>query len=152
MSKANKATGYQYLVKEIEDALLPPPDETLIIEDGHALFYCMKEVPGNFCQISNKVFDSMPKTSDVIFSTDMYKENSIKENECQRRECWEKLLIKGGHTKQPADWKLFLTNSDNKKPFIRVISNVWSSNSFAAKLKGREVIIVYEGIAHHRSF
>ena len=77
--KTNKATGYQYLVKEIEDAPLPPSDETLIIEDGNALLYCMKDVPGNCCQI-HKIFDSMPKTSDVIFSTHMYKENSIKEN------------------------------------------------------------------------
>ena len=40
----------------------------------------------------------------------------------------EKLLIKGEMTKKPKDWKVFLSNDDNKKQLIQVILNTWSSD------------------------
>ena len=73
-----KAKGFHHMVKEVNDATIPPPDVTLVIVDGNAMFYCMREIPSNFKEISHKVFDIMPKLSDILFSTDMYKENSIK--------------------------------------------------------------------------
>lgn len=57
----------------------------------------------------------MEKTSDALFSTDMYEPNSIKGMECQRRGGGEKLIVQGKFTKKPADWKVFLSNDDNKK-------------------------------------
>ena len=51
----------------------------------------------------------------VIFSTDMYKEDSVKSMERNRRGSSEKLLLQVENKKKPADWKNFLTNEDNKK-------------------------------------
>ena len=44
----------------------------------------------------------------AIFSTDMYRDNSVKAMERRRRGCGEKLIIKGELTRKPIDWKVFL--------------------------------------------
>ncbi len=142
-----KAKGFHYLTKEVNDATIPPPDVTVLIVDGNALFYCMRELPNNFKEICYKVFDTLPKSSDIIFSTDMYNENSIKALERQRRGCSNKLIIRGELTKKPVDWKVFLTNDENKKQFVQVILKVWSTNEFAPQLKTRNVIAISEGHA-----
>ena len=80
-----KAIGFEHVTKEVNDAPLPPPDVTLIVVDGNALFYCLRELPNNFKEISYKVFDIMPKSSDIIFSTDMYRKH-IKALEREREE------------------------------------------------------------------
>jgi hypothetical protein len=143
-AKTDKSKGYHFLIKDLEDEASPPPETTLVIEDGNAMFYYMQQVPSNFRKISTKVFDMMPKNSDVVFSTDMYLENSIKSNERQRRGSSDKLIIKGDSTKRPADWKLFLANEENKQQFIQVMCNVWSSNAFASKMHNRNIIFICE--------
>ena len=50
----------------------------------------MTDIPGNFRQICRKIFNSMLKNGDAVFSTDMYKENSIKSMERRRRGISEK--------------------------------------------------------------
>ena len=148
LAKTDKAKGYHHLTKDIEDAVVLQGERTLVIEDGNASFYYMKELPDNFNQISHKVFDIMSKNPDVIFSTDMYKDDSVKAMERKRRGCAEKLIIKGENTKKPADWKEFLTNDQNKKQFIEILLTVWSSDRFADKLKGRSVTLICEGRAY----
>ena len=148
LAKTDKAKGYHHLTKDIEDAVVLQGEKTLVIEDGNASFYYMKELPDNFNQISHKVFDIMSKNPDVIFSTDMYKDDSVKAMERKRRGCAEKLIIKGENTKKPADWKKFLTNDQNKKQFIEILLTVWSSDRFADKLKGRSVTLICEGRAY----
>ena len=78
LAKTDKSKGMKYLIYGIDLANPPTQDKgLLIIEDGIALFHTMKEVPGKFKHISEKLFNMMPQKVDVIFSTDMYKENSI---------------------------------------------------------------------------
>ena len=43
-SKTNKAKGLQFLIRDIENDVLPPYDKTLTIEDGNALFHYMHEL------------------------------------------------------------------------------------------------------------
>ena len=50
---------------------MPSSETSLIIEDGNAVFHYLKEVPGNFKQICHKILDMLPKSTDVVFSTDM---------------------------------------------------------------------------------
>ena len=77
--KTNKAKGFEFLTKGIEDADIPPDGDTINIKDGNATFYSMKEVPATFRLISEKIFDvSTARKSSVLFSTDMYQENSVK--------------------------------------------------------------------------
>ena len=57
----------------------------------------------------------MPNIPRIHFSTDMYKEFSIKSMERSRRGNSDALIIKGGNTKVPQDFKGFLSNDENKK-------------------------------------
>jgi hypothetical protein len=52
----------------------------------------------NFRDICARLFDMVVRKSDIIFSTDMYLENSIKSMERKRRGCSEKLIL-------PCQWR-----------------------------------------------
>ena len=64
-----------------------------------------------------------------------------------RRGTSNKLLVGGPKTKKPVDWKEFLKNSDNKKWFIEILLEVWSSNQFASKFEDKEVTLIRDGRA-----
>ena len=78
----------------------------------------------------------------------MYKNDSIKAMERQRRGTSDKIILSGEATKRPVDWAAFLSNDDNKSQFIKLLLQVWSSDNQATKFKGRKVIIVCEGKAY----
>ena len=89
------------------------------------------------------------RKSDIIFSTDMYLENSIKSMERKRRCCSEKLIVTGEITKKPPVWKTFLANEENTEQLIELLCRVWSTDNFAPKLLGKNVIPVSDGHAFH---
>ena len=148
LDKTDKSKGIQRLIKDQEDSPLPNHDERLVIQDGNAVFHCMKDIPSNFNKICAKVFDIMPHAGDVVFSTDSYNPNSIKSMERLRRGCGERLIIKGENTKRPVDWKSFLNNDTNKQQFIKLLTHLWSQDSYAPKLQGRKVVIINDGSAN----
>lgn len=96
------------------------------------------------------LFDSITTSGcgDIIFSTDQYRPESIKSMERKHRGCGEKLIIGGGATKRPTEWKQFLTNEENKVQFIRLILKQWSGDKYASKLQGRKVIFICEECAY----
>ena len=109
----------KYLLYQTDSLNVALQDKAvLLIEDGNALFHSIKEIPGNFKQISEKLFNMTSQEVDVIFSTEMYKEDSVKSMDRKRRGSSEKLLLQGENTKRPADWKAVLTNEDNKKQLV----------------------------------
>ena len=145
LSKTDKSKGLKYLIEGADVANPPVPNaDVLVIEDGNALFHSMKEIPGSFKLISQKLFNMMPKKVDVIFSTDMYKADSVKSMERTRRGHGDKLLIQGENTKKPADWKSFLANSENKTQLVQVMSKAWNNDAYAKQLQGRRVVLVSE--------
>jgi hypothetical protein len=137
------------LTKDVEDVPSPPDDKTLVIEDGNAAFYYLKDLPPNIRDICARLFDMVVRKSDIIFSTNMYLENSIKSMERKRRGCSEKLIVTIENTKKPSDWKTFLANEENKKQLIELLCRVWSTDNFAAKLLGKNVITVSDRHAFH---
>ena len=145
--KTDKSSSFHLLTKGIQDAVSPPEANTLTIIDGNALFHAMVQVPLTFRDICIKVLDMLPKKTDVIFSTDMYKEGSIKAMERKRRGTGEKIILAGEATKRPGDWATFLSNDENKTQFIKLLLQVWSSDSQAAKLQDRSVVLICEGKA-----
>ena len=74
--------------------------------------------------------------TNVIFSTDMYKEDSVKAMEQGRRGEGEKCIIKGENTKRPREWKEFLTNEENKIQLISLLRKVLGKDAYAKSLKG----------------
>ena len=112
------------------------------------MVHSIKEIPGDFKQISEKIFNMTSQKVDVIFSTDMYKEDSVRSMERNRRGSSEKLLLQGENTKKPADWKAFLTNEDNRKQLVQVLLNTLDNDAYENKLRGRKVVLICEGDAH----
>jgi hypothetical protein len=137
------------LTKDVEDVPPSPDDKTLVIENGNAAFYYLKDLPPNFRDICARLFDMVVRKSDIIFSTDMYLENSIKSMERKRRGCSEKLIVTGENTITAPDWKIFLGNEENKKQLIELLCRVWSTDNVAPKLLGKNVITVSDGHAFH---
>ncbi|KAH3799678.1 hypothetical protein DPMN_153290 [Dreissena polymorpha] len=48
----------------------------------------------------------------------------------------EKLLVKGENTKNPEDWKNFLTNDENKQQLVKITCKSWESYEYANKQDG----------------
>ena len=66
-----------YLLKNQLSPEKPDENFTLVIEDGNALFYALKNIPRNFKEICLKLFGKVSsKTCDMILSTDMYHPDS----------------------------------------------------------------------------
>lgn len=57
-------------------------------------------------------------------------------------------MLKGEATKKPRDWKVFLSNEENKVQLIKLLLKVWSSDQYASKLKGRKFIFICETKAY----
>ncbi|KAG1677778.1 Polycystic kidney disease protein 1-like 2 [Nymphon striatum] len=77
--------------------------------------------------------------SKVVFSTDMYKDDSIKSMERRSRGCGEKRIIQGENTRRPENWKEFLSNDDNKQQLIALLLKIWSSPECSRKLQKRKL-------------
>ena len=90
----------------------------------------------------------MVHTGDIIFSTDQYLPDSIKSLERPCRGCGEKLLLGGGSTKRPTEWKLFLSNGENKLQVVKLLLKLWSGNEYSSKLRRSKVIVICEGVVH----
>jgi hypothetical protein len=149
LNKTDKSKGYHFLTKDVEDVSPPPDDKTLVIEDGNVACYYLKDLPPNFRDICVRLFDMVVRKSDIIFSTYMYLENSIKSMERKRRGYSEKLIVTGENMKKAPDWKTFLVNEENKKQLIELLCRIWSTDNFAPKLLGKNVITVSDGHAFH---
>ena len=139
LAKTNKAKSMQYLTKDLKDCVAPPPQDTLVIVDGNAVFHSLTEIPESFQGICEKTYKMIPKTSDVIFSMDSYYKESVKEQERRRRGVGDVFLVKGPNMKRPFDWKLFLSNGENKEVLGEILLKVWSNDNFAPNLHNRHV-------------
>ena len=151
LNKTDTSKGMQNLLKDCEDAkVLSSPSETLVIEDGNAVFHRLHELPGTFSGIARKILEEsvLKSKSPCVFSTDMYHKNSVKAMERQRRGAGERLIVSSGHMKRPKDWKDFLSNDDNKVQLVKILLDTWSGPSSAPVLRGREVILICEGRAY----
>ena len=142
--KTEKAKGMNHLTDGHHPPHIPSAETTLVVEDGNALFHCLKDLPKNFKGICEKILDMVSSKSQVIFSTDMYKENSIKSMERKRRGEGEKLIVRGSSTKKPRDWKMFLSNDENKQQLISLLSETWRDDTLAPKIAQKPGVIIID--------
>ena len=68
-------TSYDALISKGTSSNAPDHEdtETLVIEDGNALFHSLVSVSETFNMISKCILQRLPKNSNVLFSTDLYK-------------------------------------------------------------------------------
>lgn len=67
----------------------------------------------------------------------------------KRRVCGEKLIVWGGKTTRPKNWKSFLLNDENKEQLIQVMLDTWSSDTFSPILHGHDMTLICQGKAYH---
>ncbi|PIK40913.1 hypothetical protein BSL78_22227 [Apostichopus japonicus] len=131
LAKTNKSTGMNYTTKNIfSEDVLNAPDEVMYVEDGNALFYCIK-TQKTFADISRASFSmaTSGKRDNVIFSTDSYEPQSIKCQERLRRSAGERRIIKGSSTRCPESWSSFLENDNNKVLLIDLLQKCWTEST-----------------------
>ena len=99
--------------------------------------------------ISERTFKSLPAAVETVFSTDTYIDRlySPKSAERDRRGCGEHFIVSGLNVHRPADWKGFLTNDENKKAFIHLLLDHWSSHDMMENIIRRPVIFIEAGQA-----
>ena len=96
-----------------------------------------------------KVLDQMVAKKNFIFSTDSYQPDSIKAQERIRRGCSEKLILQGMSPTKPADFKVFLSNEQNKLQLCQMLLKVWRDKQAVSRLEKCDTsILVVEGKAY----
>jgi hypothetical protein len=142
-NKTDKAAMLHFLVEDVrKDERYP--DDAIHIQDGNALFHTLTNLAPNFGGICLQVLDHMVAKKNFIFSTDCYHTDSIKAQERLRRGVSQRYLVQGPATRKPSDFKLFLSNEDNKKQLCQLLLRVWSGNESASRLEscGTALVIV----------
>ena len=109
----------------------------------------MKDVPPTKKTISQRIFGSLPAAAETIFSKESYVDrlHSPKSAEQDRRGSGEKFIVEGLNILRPVDWKTFLTNFENKKSFIHLLLEYWSSPSMMEEIVRRPIIFIEGGQA-----
>ena len=109
-----------YLASDVEPAASPHQDgKTFFIDDGNARLHALKDRPDTFQLISLKLLQQLPR-NDVLFSTDMYIDVSVKS-------------------------QAFLLNENNKTQLFNLMMRVWSSDDEASHVQNRNVMLVVQG-------
>ena len=67
LAKNDKTQAFNYLSKDYADTNIPPEADTLTVYDGNACFHSLKDIPGNFSQISAKLFGMIGKAGDLKY-------------------------------------------------------------------------------------
>lgn len=147
-AKTNKAKGMSYLTGK-GDIYTSIHENCALIQDGNSSFY-MSNVPPTMKTISQRIFASLPKSTELIFSTDTYCERleSPKSAERNLRGCGERYIVEGINVRRPHDWGTFLTNDENKRSFIRLLRDHWSSPDMAEEISQRALIFIEDGQAY----
>ncbi|KAK1891029.1 Arginine--tRNA ligase [Dissostichus eleginoides] len=149
VSKTNKAALLHYILEDTTPKDLPYPKDALFIQDGMALLHVLTNLPPTCGEICLQVLDQMVAKKHFLFSTDSYHPGSIKAQERLRRGSSEKIILAGPATRKPYDFKMFLTNDDNKKQLCQLLLRVWSDQQAASRLERTEMaVLIVEGRAH----
>lgn len=154
MSKTNKAVAVHHVTRHVSIAAIPPSvaGKTIYIEDGNAHFHTLKDIKPTFDLISLQILDRLSNKSDIIFSTDSYRTQSIKSQERLRRGKSERFVVEGFNQRKPADFRMFLQNDENKMQFINMLERVWGSPCAASRLNGKNLLLVNDGrVVHMKS-
>ena len=148
-NKTNKAAAMHFLLEDMAEEEDQYPKDSIWIQDGNTLFHTLTALPPTFGEICLKVLDHMVIHKAFIFSTDNYLPDSIKSSERRRRGTSEKFILDGAATRKPADFKVFLSNDDNKLQLAKLMLKVWSSPEAASRLvKCKEALLIVEGQAY----
>ena len=140
--KSDKSNLLHKLEETIEPSDKPSLEDSVYVCDGNAILQALMQIPETFEAVAERVFEMLPKTKRVDFVTDSYYEHSIKSFERSHRGEAPTFLLSRPKTKTPRDWKLFMSNDNNKSQLIKLLLSEWRKPKYATSLKGRELFFV----------
>ena len=108
----------------------------------------LSNLSANLGGVCFAILDQMIAKKNFIFSMDSYHELSIKGSERLRRGgTADRIIVGGAATRTPADFKYFLSNTDNKKQLSKLLLEVWSSDAAASRIKNvpKTAAVVMDG-------
>ena len=151
-AKTKKSAMVHHVLKAntsvIIDNSLLDNRERIWIKDGNVLFYELSNLSANLGGVCFAILDQMIAKKNFIFSMDSYHELSIKGSERLRRGgTADRIIVGGAATRTPADFKYFLSNTDNKKQLSKLLLEVWSSDAAASRIKNvpKTAAVVMDG-------
>ena len=80
--------------------------------------------------ICKQILRAMVDKHDSVFSTDSYHEDSMKAHERIRRGISQKYIVAGPAAKKTTDFKLFLSNYENKIQLCKLLSTCLALRRF----------------------
>ena len=114
-----------------------------------ALLHTLTNLPPTCGEICLQVLDQMVPKKHFLFSTDSYHPESIKAQERLRRGSSEQIILGGPATRRPYDFKMFLTNDNNKKQMCQLLLQVWGGEEATSRLERTKMaVLIVEGRAH----
>ena len=125
----------------------PPPDKGSVkcyIIDTIAANRCIATVPETYEDLAWSLIKMVPKNyPPVDIIADTYRNSSLKNQEGNRREISEKVMIPSSKSKIPLDFTIFLANNENINNMILTIFKVYEDNSAKTlnALKTNELIL-----------
>ncbi|XP_052812091.1 uncharacterized protein LOC128239473 isoform X1 [Mya arenaria] len=149
--KTNKAAIIPMLLEDVAPDKTYPID-ALYIQDGNALFQSLTNLGPTFGAIGFQILDQMVAKRHFVFSTDSYNTMSIKAQERSRRGVSQKYIVGGPATRKPTDFKLLLTNDENKVQLCKLLLKLWGKKEAASRLqKCSLAVLVVNGQAYRSS-
>ena len=112
-----------YLMGDASEEV-PYPTDSLYIQEGNALFHALDNLPPTFGAICLQVLHQTVAKKNFVFSTDSYHADFIKPQERLRRGFSQRYIIEGQATRKPVDFKLFVSNEENKLPALTTATTV----------------------------
>jgi len=88
-------------------------------------------LPAMFGELAEVVMRALPKAPTVHFVTDSYLEDSIKQDERQRRRSAKTTCISGPLMQLPKDFSAFMMNSSNKTQLLQFVLSQWKQSMLA---------------------
>ena len=110
-----------------------------------AFFYSLTDIPDTFGEFAKKYLHTLPQRAPVHFVTDIYKPDSIKSFERDRRgRTKDSFLLRGPAMKIQSNWKAFLASDSNKNTLTQFFLFEIQKDVYAPDLFGREIFYVCE--------
>ena len=150
LRKTNKSSLAKELQKDVP-AIEAIPQPSACIIDGMAMVQRLKGDHKTFAEIADALMaiymtlqrGATSKRIDVVF--DVYRETSIKNTEREKRGGYsgaEYRNIQPDHRIQ--QWRKFLSNPQNKKQLVRVVTEEWQKERLRQRLTGKTLFTTTE--------
>ena len=132
---------------------MPPKDSVIAyVVDLMALVRVQSNIPVTYKELSLQLFKSIPqgyKRVDIV--ADTYRQQSIKDPECMKRGCSERVIVQSAKSRIPRNFSQFLQNGNNKTRLIELVLStlLQEKDEILHSLKSEKIYFSADGKCHY---